>query len=280
MKKTLQYMSLIITILLTTLLTSCDATTKSLTIPTINNETTIADAADTLGISVDMLEAYLENMGSTFDEYINGLNSNNTTLESIKTNVEEKYNCTFEEYVETSILVNNKNIPSDETHHIFRSEFSLFDAYIPLNELNDEKNLLLNYGINIAVADTANDVYVFDVMQSCNSDFGTYVDILHENYGCISVEFTNIAIFGGYGSIKPDEDNACLDNLFVYDIKTNEILEKLIVPIMTLHFENDADNITFGLSNELGLFFTTTGTDSEEKMMELSNLEFQIRKAA
>ena len=280
MRKTIQNIGLITTILFTSLLTACDTTTKSLTIPTVNNEITIANAAETLGITEDVFISYLDNIELTFDEYIDGLNSNNTTLKSIKTDIEDKYNCTFDEYVKTTLLVNNKTLPSEKTYYMFESEFSLFDAYIPITGLNEDRNYLTEYGIQIAIADTANDVYAFDVMQNCNGDFGTYIDILCKNYKCVSIEFTNVMMFGGYGSIKPDEENACLDNLFVYDTENNEILEELIVPIMTLHFEDNTKNMSFGLSNELGLFFKTTGTDSKAKMLKLNELEFQIRKAS
>lgn len=160
---------------------------------------------------------------------------------------------------------------------MFKSDYSIFDTYIPTNELND--NELVNYDISIEIADEAKDVAVFDAMQAYGGDFRQYLDIMNESYGCTSVEFTNIGMFAGHGSKKPDEDNPCLDSLFVYDSETNEILEKLTLPMLTLHFDDENKNVTFALSNELGLLFKSTGADSDSKMLKLSNLEFQVRKA-
>lgn len=89
-----------------------------------------------------------------------------------------------------------------------------------------------------------------------------------------------MSIFGGHGATRPDEDNPCMDRLFVYDDKTNEILEQITVSVLTMHFDNTDKNITLALSNELGLLFKTTGADSEKKMLKLSNLKFQVRKAS
>ena len=116
-------------------------------------------------------------------------------------------------------------------------------------------------------------------MQTCGGDFRLYLDIMNENYGCKSVEFTNIAMFGGHGVIKPTESNPCMDSCFVYDDETGEILDKLTLSMLTMHFDDENKNITLALSNELGLLFKSTGTDSDEKMLKLSDLDFQIRKA-
>ena len=120
----------------------------------------------------------------------------------------------------------------------------------------------------------------FDIMQTYSGDYRRYLDYMNSTYGCKSVEFTNMSIFGGHGTTRPDEDNPCMDRLFVYDDKTNEILEQITVSVLTMHFDNTDKNITLALSNELGLLFKTTGADSEKKMLKLSNLEFQVRKAS
>ena len=60
----------------------------------------------------------------------------------------------------------------------------------------------------------------------------------------------------------------------------SETKEQITVSVLTMHFDNIDKNITLALSNELGLLFKTTGADSEKKMLKLSNLEFQVRKAS
>ena len=116
-------------------------------------------------------------------------------------------------------------------------------------------------------------------MQTCSGDFRLYLDIMNETYGCTSVELTNIAMFGGHGVKKPAESNPCMDSFFVYDDETDEILDKLTLSMLTMHFDDESKNITLALSNELGLLFKSTGADSEKKMLKLSDLDFQIRKA-
>lgn len=106
------------------------------------------------------------------------------------------------------------------------------------------------------------------------------MNILHENYGCKSVELTNVAIFGGHGAKKPAESNSCMDNLFVYDDETDEILEKLTLSVLTMHYDNENDNVSLALSNELGLIFKAVGAESEKKILDLGNIDFQIRKTA
>ena len=47
---------------------------------------------------------------------------------------------------------------------------------------------------------------------------------------------------------------------------------------MTLKFDKTPEkNMSFALSNELGLVFSTTGSDSLTTMLKLTNVDFQIR---
>lgn len=263
-------------ILATICLTACS--TQNMTIP-IADKISITDAADTLGITVADFEAFLDNIDTTYDTYINNLNKNNQTLDDVKKNIEDNYDCTFKDYVDTIIIVNNKEIPNSDEYTSFKSEYSVFDAYIRNEDLDDKKQTLVNYDVSIEIAENADDVYAFDIMQTCNSDFRTYVDTISKKYGCKSVEFNNMAIFGGHGVAKPAETNPCMDRFFVYEDETGEILDKLIVSVLTMRFDDKNKNITLALSNELGLLFKTTGADSQEKMLKISDLKFQIRNA-
>lgn len=275
MKKTSNICKIMAAVITASCLTACNATTSK-TIPAVN-EATISEAANTLGVSTEDLEMYFENLDTTFDDYIETLNNNNTTLETLKENIEKNYDCTFKNYIDTVITVNNKTIP-DDSFSVFKSKYSVFDAYIPTAEIKD--NTLVNYNVSFVIADEADDTMAFDIMQTYSGDFRRYLDYMNSTYGCKSVEFTNMSIFGGYGATRPDEDNPCMDRLFVYDDKTNEILEQITVSVLTMHFDNTDKNITLALSNELGLLFKTTGADSEKKMLKLSNLKFQVRKAS
>lgn len=266
-----------ITMLLINTLTACDAGNTK-TIPAVN-EKTITEAAETFDISIEKFESYLNNLNISYDDYINSLNSQNQTLDDYKTKIEEGYDCTFEQYVDTVLVVNNKEIPDENTYTLLKSKYSLFDAYIPSDELNADKNSLVNYDIDISVADDDENVYAFDILAYCESDLRMYMDALNQKFDCKSIEITNISIFGGHGSIKPDGTNPCMDSLFVYDDKTNEILEPVILAVITMHYDNADDDITYALSNELGLIFKTSGSDSLEKMTKLDSLDIQIRKA-
>lgn len=260
-------------------LSACDTApiVKEDAIPSTKTDITVAEAAKTLGITTETFEAFLDNIGISFDEYISTLDKTGTNLESIREDVEESYNCTYEEYVNTILTVNTKTTPDANEYALFKSELSSFDAYIPLSELNDDKTELTNYDVSIGVADEEDDAYAFDAIIACSGDFGTYMTVLNQYYDCESVEFTNITLFGGLGVTKPDGDNACMDYIFAYDEDTNEILEIITVPVMTLHMKNEADDITLALSNDLGLIFKATGTDGFEKILKLDNLKFQVR---
>ena len=278
MKKT-QLKAAIMTVILACCLTACDKKDTPQTIPAVN-ETTLAQAVQTLGTSEETFNEFLSTMGLSFDDYITALNNNNTSLDDMKTEIESTYNCTFDEYAKTILIVGNKTLPDESKYVIFKSQYSLYDAYIPLSELNTDKTELKNYDIEVFVADEDEDAYAFDAIVACQGDFKSYIDTLHSNYDCTSAELTNVSIFGSYGVKKPEEKNACIDNMMFYDGDTNEILEKIAVPVITLHNQDESKNMTLALSNELGLIFKTTGADSYDKMLNLSDIDFQIRTAA
>lgn len=271
MKTTTRLTTMLSTILAVSILTACS--TQDLQIPAVN-ETTIVETADSLNVSVSDFEAYLDNINMSYDDYIQSLNDNNMSIETLKSEIEEKYDCSFYDYMTTVMTVNNKILP-DENYCLFQSEYSIFDTFIPSDELNE--NTLTKYDATIEIADKADDALVFDLLVLYNGNTCNYLDYLHNTYGCNSVEFTNLAIYGSYGVTKPMQTNSCMDSLFAYDKNTNEILEPLTLSTATLHFNEPNKNITLALSNELGLIFKTTGSDSEEKMLRLSNLNFQIR---
>ena len=275
MKLTSHVSRLIATLLIISSLTACDSSVSK-TIPSVNEET-ISDAAVTLGVSVDTLESFFDNIGITYDDYIASLNQNNQTLSNLKEQIETTYDCTFDEYIETIITVNNKTIPDETKFHKFESKYSIYDAYIALDELNEDKTQLINYDAEIAIADENDNAYAFDALAYSNGEFRYYMNEINRIFGCKSVEVTNLSLFGGKGVTKPEKDNACMDKIFVYDDKTNEILEKMTLSVVTLKKDDENENITLALSNELGLIFKTTGSDSYEKMKKISNLDIQTR---
>lgn len=255
-------------------LTACTApVVKEDAIPSDNID--ITEAVKILDVPQKSFESFLSVLDMSYNEYMTTLKNGDRTLEDIKKSIEDTYNCDYKEYIETVLAVNTAK-PPDKTYNLFKSEFSSIDAYIPIDELNNDKNRLSAYDIDINVADNSEDAYAFDAIIPCQGDFKTYINVLNQLYGCSSVEFTNITIYGSYGITKPEKPNACMDYLFVYDERTNEILKPISLSVMTMHNDDDSKTITMALSNELGLLFKTTGTDSYEKMLKISNLEFRI----
>lgn len=279
MKLTSRICIIAMTIIMTSCLTGCEVKNRKQTIPAVN-EIDIAEAVKTLDVSTEDFEAFLNNIDTTYDDYIAQLNDNNKSLEDMKKDIEATYDCSYEEYIKAVLVVNNKNVPDSNIYELFESKYSTFDTYIPLEELNETKTELKNYDISFEIADESEYAYAFDAIAYTNGNFKTYMDYLNQVYGCKSAELTNISIFGGHGVNKPEEENKCLNSLFVFDEKTNEILEKIAVPVLTLHNEDENKNITLALCNELGLVFKTTGADSYDKMLRLGNLDFQIRNTS
>lgn len=276
--KTMSRIGIIITALLTTTLTACsDGKLQTPSIPT-EPVISIEEAVKTLNVSTEDFNAYLDTMELSYDEYITDLNNRSLNLSDLKSSIEDAFGCSYDEYIKTVTTVNNKTVP-DSSYVIFPSKYSTYDAYIPVNALDSSKKQLTDGNIKIEIADESGDAYAFDVIAGCNNDFVTYVTVLNDVYGCSSAELTNMTIYGGRGVIKPDGDNACMDSLFVYDKQTHEILETIVIPVLTLHNSDETKNVTLALSNELGLIFRTDGSDSFERMLKLSSLDFQIRNA-
>lgn len=276
MKKLTSRINIIaLTILAAACFTACDVKNTDRTIP-VGNQIEIADAIKTLNVSMDDFTAFLDNMNTDYDSYISEI-TKSSTLEEAKSDIEKNFDCTYNEYINAVITVNNKTTPDSDKYALFKSKYSLYDTYIPLTELNDDKTSLKDYDIAVEVADESETAYAFDAIAYANCNFKDYISFLNQEYECTSAEFTNVAIFGGHGVTKPSGDNKCIDNLFVFDDKTNEILEKISMPVLTLKNEDENKNITLALCNELGLAFKTTGKDSYKKMLKIGNVDFQIR---
>lgn len=268
---TSRVMTSMMAIVLACNLSACDSSTSTMTIPAVKE--TISQTAETLNVDETSFQAYLDNVGITHEEFIQNLNNNNQTAEDLKSVIEESYDCTFQDYMDTIMLVNIKDIP--ENHTVFKSKYSLFNTYIASDELENDN--LVNYDMHIEVADEANDTLVFDMLTVYSTDICAYMDYIEKQYNCKSVELDDIDIYGRHGVTKPEKTNPCMDKIFVYDENTNEILAPLRLATATLHFDDDNENITLALSNDLGLIFKTTGTNSKEKMNEITNLNIQIR---
>lgn len=239
----------------------------------------MTDAAKTLGVTVDDFELFLDSLGVSYDDYIQKLNENNQKLDDIRTNIEKNYDCTFKNYIDTLVTVNNKTLPTSDKFKVYKSEYSVCDAYIPINKLDTKSDTIKSCDVVIYVADNANDIGAFDMMRLCGGDFRLYFDKMTEKYKCNSVEISTFSIFGGYGVTRPPEKNPCMDKFFVYSDETGEILDEFILSMLTFRYEDVSKNITLALSDELGLLFKTTGADSKEKMLQLKDFSFQIRKA-
>ena len=258
-------------------LAGCDSNIVN-SIPATGSDKTIQAAAKELNISEETLQRYLDSVGVSYNELIDNLNSSSKTITDMKTEIETNYACSFADYAQTIISTSNQTIPDAKTFTVFKSQYAKYNTYFPTNILNTEKTGFKDYAVKIEVADSSQNAYAFDVITKCNNDLSSYVNVLNQLYGCSSVEFTNITIFGRHGTFKPTENTGLLDGLFAYDEKTNEIVEKFVIPVMTLKFDKTPEkNMSFALSNELGLVFSTTGSDSLTTMLKLTNVDFQIR---
>lgn len=278
MKLTSKAIMTFLTLIVASGLSGCNATNTNMTIPAVS-ETNIDEAATTLGVSVDDLNSFFNSIGITYGDYVEILNSQNQSISDLKSNIENKYDCTFKEYVQAYVLINGAEPPSDQKYNVFPSQYSLYDAYVESTELNDAADTLINYNVSIAIADSDTDTYAFDVMSLCNSDFKTYIATIVDNYKCDYIDFSTVTLTGSHGSIQPEDANACINNLFIYDEKTGDVSEQIPTAVLTLHYENEDENRSFALSNELGLIFKATGADSKEKISRLADLDFQIRTA-
>lgn len=218
MKLTSKAIMTFLTLIVASGLSGCNATNTNMTIPAVS-ETNIDEAATTLGVSVDDLNSFFNSIGITYGDYVEILNSQNQSISDLKSNIENKYDCTFKEYVQAYVLINGAEPPSDQKYNVFPSQYSLYDAYVESTELNDAADTLINYNVSIAIADSDTDTYAFDVMSLCNSDFKTYIATIVDNYKCDYIDFSTVTLTGSHGSIQPEDANACINNLFIYDEK-------------------------------------------------------------
>lgn len=279
MIKTSAIRNIFVTTLAALCLSACSLSAKDVTIPT-ENSISINEAAETLGITVDDFELFLTNLDTSYDDYMKQLSASKQSLSNVKTNIEKTYNCTFKNYIDTVDAINNETTPSSDDYVAYKSKYSVYDAYFPKTELNVTENTLKTAKAAIHVADDAENVVAFDMMQLCSGDFRLYFDRMIDKYKCDSVEISNFTMLGGYGVTKPAETNPCMDAFFVYGDETGEILDKFSLSMLTLCYKDENKNISLALSNEMGLLFQTTGAESRENMLKLKDLSFQVRRAS
>jgi hypothetical protein len=248
---------------------------------TVGTETVkpISVYAGELGISETTLLDFLNAVDMPYEDYI----AHNPDAAELRKKVEEQYECTYEDYVDMMIRVNTSPPPSLVEYTPFVSQYSIYDAYIKADDITkkDDKSYLKDGTIEVTIADKDDDSYIFDVLNMCDGDFSLYMTALHDSYECTSAEITNLTLYGNHGITTKTEDgkeNKLLSDMFAVRADTNEVAEEIIIPVVTLKYHDDeTQNKTFALCNELGLIFKTTGKDSFDTMYKLANTEFQIR---
>ena len=251
---------------------------ENLTIPAVNEGVTLSDLASKLDVSDEEFNKYLESLNMSYDDFINNMNDKNQDIDAMKKGIEEAYNCKYSEYIRTVILVSNTEEPDADKYTPMISKYGIYSAYVPTAELSADKTQLKNYDIVINIADEDEDAYAFDVINNCSGDLSLYMTALNDAYQCTSAEITNITVLGNYGVKKPKEDNSLLNRMFVFNKNTDDVLEQISIPVITLHFDKDESrDKTLALCNEMGLIFKTEGADSLEKMLNIINIDFQIR---
>ena len=251
---------------------------ENLTIPTVNEGVTLSDLASKLDVSDEEFNKYLESLNMSYDEFITNMNNNNQDIDAMKKGIEEAYNCKYSEYIRTVILVSNTEEPDANKYTPMISKYGIYNTYVPTAELSADKTKLKNYDVAINIADEDEDAYAFDVINNCSGDLSLYMTALNDAYQCTSAEITNITVLGNYGVKKPKEDNSLLNSMFVFNKNTDDVLEQISIPVITLHFDKDESrNKTLALCNEMGLIFKTEGADSLDKMLDIINIDFQVR---
>lgn len=251
---------------------------ENLTIPAVNEGVTLSDLASKLDVSDEEFNKYLESLNMSYDEFITNMNNNNQDIDAMKKSIEEAYNCKYSEYIRTVILVSNTEEPDANKYTPMISKYGIYNTYVPTAELSADKTKLKNYDVTINIADEDEDAYAFDVINNCSGDLSLYMTALNDAYQCTSAEITNITVLGNYGVKKPKEDNPLLNSMFVFNKNTDDVLEQISIPVITLHFDKDESrNKTLALCNEMGLIFKTEGADSLDKMLDIINIDFQVR---
>lgn len=260
---------------ITTILSGCDNAQKE--IPS-DSKPSIETTVETLDIDLDTFNNYLDAMHITYNDFLSMLSSQNTDVAGLKEMVEKNYDCTYLEYIKTLTLLNSGPAPSSDKYIKLSPTYNLYDAYFPANQAklvtNDDVNIkpYIQFGdIVITVAETDENVNIFDNFSNLSTNFKNYMSYINKTYDAdkIIIEMP-LTLNCNHGVKKPTEENKLLENNFKFNAD-QEIIEELSLTVVGICKGND---ITYyGLSNELGLLFKTTNRD---ELYNLENIEIRV----
>ena len=260
---------------ITTILSGCDNAQKE--IPS-DSKPSIETTVETLDIDLDTFNNYLDAMHITYNDFLSMLSSQNTDVAGLKEMVEKNYDCTYLEYIKTLTLLNSGPAPSSDKYIKLSPTYNLYDAYFPANQAklvtNDDVNIkpYIQFGdIVITVAETDENVNIFDNFSNLSTNFKSYMSYINKTYDAdkIIIEMP-LTLNCNHGVKKPTEENKLLENNFKFNAD-QEIIEELSLTVVGICKGND---ITYyGLSNELGLLFKTTNRD---ELYNLENIEIRV----
>ena len=260
---------------ITTILSGCDNAQKE--IPS-DSKPSIETTVETLDIDLDTFNNYLDAMHITYNDFLSMLSSQNTDVAGLKEMVEKNYDCTYLEYIKTLTLLNSGPAPSSDKYIKLSPTYNLYDAYFPADQAklvtNDDVNIkpYIQFGdIVITVAETDENVNIFDNFSNLSTNFKNYMSYINKTYDAdkIIIEMP-LTLNCNHGVKKPTEENKLLENNFKFNAD-QEIIEELSLTVVGICKGND---ITYyGLSNELGLLFKTTNRD---ELYNLENIEIRV----
>ena len=260
---------------ITTILSGCDNAQKE--IPS-DSKPSIETTVETLDIDLDTFNNYLDAMHITYNDFLSMLSSQNTDVAGLKEMVEKNYDCTYLEYIKTLTLLNSGPAPSSDKYIKLSPTYNLYDAYFPADQAklvtNDDVNIkpYIQFGdIVITVAETDENVNIFDNFSNLSTNFKSYMSYINKTYDAdkIIIEMP-LTLNCNHGVKKPTEENKLLENNFKFNAD-QEIIEELSLTVVGICKGND---ITYyGLSNELGLLFKTTNRD---ELYNLENIEIRV----
>ena len=260
---------------ITTILSGCDNAQKE--IPS-DSKPSIETTVETLDIDLDTFNNYLDAMHITYNDFLSMLSSQNTDAAGLKEMVEKNYDCTYLEYIKTLTLLNSGPAPSSDKYIKLSPTYNLYDAYFPADQAklvtNDDVNIkpYIQFGdIVITVAETDENVNIFDNFSNLSTNFKSYMSYINKTYDAdkIIIEMP-LTLNCNHGVKKPTEENKLLENNFKFNAD-QEIIEELSLTVVGICKGND---ITYyGLSNELGLLFKTTNRD---ELYNLENIEIRV----
>ena len=238
----------------------------------------IDELAKRLNTPTEILDAYLAALNITYEDFVDELNKLQVTPEQFAANTLQQSGYSFADFIQMYTLINNAEPPDEAiydkiaTGGTLTSETANIDVYLS----KSTRQALKKENIEIHPTTDGNDktvklFHLFALLSYTGGDIPTFVSAANEAFCCQSVEITNVNIYCNYGFEKPENDNAMISDLFNIQTDTNNVYKAVAMPVLTLKFDDETQNITFGVVESLGILFTA---DNVTTLTKLSNTDF------